>query len=138
MHPIRTTLSTRLLSIVLVLGNGGAAAAVPLPSGQWGGPHISLTVTDRSATLQYDCAHGTIAGPLDLGENGSFRWAGTHSFEHGGPVRSGERIDQLPARYTGRVEGDRMTVVVTLTGTGQEIGTYQLQYGSAGQINHCL
>lgn len=124
--------------LVLSAAMGYATAAGPSLAGQWGGPHISLTVTDASGALQYDCAHGAISGPLELTQDGSFQWEGTHTLEHGGPMRSGEAIKQHPARYTGRVEGDQMTLGVTLTETGQELGPYELERGRFGQIHRCL
>src|SRR6266404_4607647 len=40
--------------------------------GDWGGRHIRLSVTERGATIEYDCANGTIEEPLLLGRDGRF------------------------------------------------------------------
>lgn len=107
-------------------------------SGAWGGAHISLQVASGDATLEYDCAHGSIDGPLRTDRDGRFDVTGTHVLEHGGPVRQGEPPDAHPARYTGRTDGREMTLTVTLTDTGQRIGTFSLVRGQAGRILRCL
>ncbi|HZF41490.1 MAG TPA: hypothetical protein VE715_21915, partial [Blastocatellia bacterium] len=43
-----------------------------LAQGAWGGPHIRLAVSDSSATIEYDCAHGQIDGPLVTDRRGRF------------------------------------------------------------------
>ena len=79
-----------LVSLVLLIGS--LAAAKPrrmqrLQTGTWGGPHISVEVGASSATINYDCANGTINGPLTIDSKGRFNWRGTHNREHGGPIR---------------------------------------------------
>lgn len=63
---------------------------------------------------------------------------GTHSPEHGGPVREDETPVVRPARYAGRVEDRRMTLTVTLTDTGEILGTFALTQGVAGRLTRCL
>src|ERR1700687_5692174 len=66
-----------------------------LAQGTWGGAHISLNVGEASATIQDDCAHGQINGPLVTDRRGRFNLKGTFSPEHGGPARDNEQsIDQ--------------------------------------------
>jgi len=43
-----------------------------LARGTWGGTHVSLTVGESSATIEYDCAHGLIDGPLLTDRRGRF------------------------------------------------------------------
>src|ERR1700687_1553146 len=38
----------------------GEARTKGLPVGLWGGEHISMQVTERRTTVEYDCAHATI------------------------------------------------------------------------------
>ena len=107
-------------------------------AGSWGGEHIKLTVIDRRATIEYDCAHGTIAGPLAVAADGRFTATGTHVREHGGPMREGEVPDTHPAEYTGQVRGGRMTLTVRETDTGTTIGTFRLERGAAARVIKCL
>src|SRR6266536_1964152 len=78
-----------------------------IAKGEWGGMHINLNVTDSSASIEYDCAHGEITGPLTLDRRGRFDLKGTHSREHGGPVRINEPDNSQPARYTGFLRSER-------------------------------
>jgi hypothetical protein len=105
-------------------------------SGPWGGQHIRIDVSN-SATIEYDCATGTIAGPLNFDSNGRFKWHGTHATEHGGPIRSDETANQRPADYTGWIKGDTMTLTVRLTDTNETIGTFSLKRGSEGRVFKC-
>ena len=45
-----------------------------LATGSWGGSHIRLEVGTNSATIDYDCANGTIEGPFNLDSKGRFKW----------------------------------------------------------------
>ena len=109
-----------------------------LAAGTWGGQHLRMEVTDGSATLEYDCANGTIAGPLTIDRRGRFSWRGTHTREHGGPIRVDEKKDSRPARYTGSTNGKKMTLTVTLTDTNETLGTYTLVHGQLGRVFKCL
>jgi hypothetical protein len=106
-------------------------------SGTWGGDHALLEVTDTTASIEFDCAHGTLSVPLTL-NRGAFDVTGDYVQEHGGPIRSDETVDRQAARYTGTVSGSTMTMLVTLTATGQDRGTYTLTRGASGRVFKCL
>ena len=108
-----------------------------IASGQWGGPHIQMQVANGSATIEYDCANGSIDGPLKLDSRGRFSLSGKHFREHGGPIRMGEEKKGVTARYTGRIDGERMTLTVTLVNSKGPMGTYQLTRGSEGRVFKC-
>jgi len=108
-----------------------------LTQGEWGGQHIRINVGESSATIEYDCAHGTINGPLVIDRRGRFNLKGTHSREHGGPIREGENESSQPARYSGWTDGKRMTLTVTLTGARESVGTFNLTLGGSGRIFKC-
>jgi len=105
--------------------------------GTWGGDHIRLEVSGTGATLEYDCAVGTIEGSI-LPHDGRFSASGTHTFEHGGPINQDELPDTHPASYEGQTDGRRMTLTVTLDDTGQVIGTYTLALGGVPRVFKCL
>lgn len=91
-----------------------------------------------SGRIEYDCAHGDLAEPLALDRSGWFDVTGSHTPEHGGPVREDEKSESRPAGYAGRVDGGRMTLTVTLTDTGEILGTFALTQGVAGRLKKCL
>ena len=108
-----------------------------LPPGTWGGDHIRITTEGESATIEYDCAHGTIEGPLTLDRNGKFKLHGTHVREQGGPVRQGIEPKSEPVAYTGWTNGQKMLLTVTLRDGGEEIGTFTLVHGQLGRVWKC-
>jgi hypothetical protein len=115
------------------IGAGDRVAA-----GTWGGEHVTLEVTADGGRIEYDCAHGDLAAPLVLDGSDRFDVTGTHTQEHGGPVREDEKLASRPARYAGRVNDERMTLTVTLTDTGEILGTFALTRGVAGRVTKCL
>ena len=105
-------------------------------AGVWGGPHMRMQVNDDGGTVEYDCAHGTLAQPLVLDAQGRFSVTGTHTRE-GGPIRVNAAPAGQPARYTGSVQGRTMTLTATLTDKEQPVGTFTLTQGSEGRLWKC-
>jgi hypothetical protein len=114
------------------------ASGRSLEVGAWGGDHVNLLVVGTGGTLEYDCAHGTIDQPFLVDSSGRFDLAGTHTREHGGPIRVGEKENKRPARYTGTTDGRTMTLTVTLTGSNERLGTFTLTRGQTARILKCL
>jgi len=106
--------------------------------GSWGGDHVVLTITNEGGALEYDCAAGTIDEPFVVDAGGRFDLRGTHVRGHGGPIRVGEEPDRHPARYTGRIDGNRMTLTVMMTDLDQSVGTFTLIFGASPRIVKCL
>ncbi len=106
--------------------------------GVWGGPHASMQVGPTSATIEYDCANGSIAGPLSLDSKGRFTWSGTHTKERGGPMRVDETSNTLAVIYTGSIKGDTMTMTIKKADTKETIETYTLKRGVSGRIHKCM
>jgi len=108
-----------------------------LEVGTWGGPHIHLEVAKDSATIEYDCAHGTINGPLMLDRRGRFSYSGTYSLEHGGPIRMDEKPNARPVRYAGVVSGKTMKLTVTFVDANEEPEVFTLVLGGPGRVFKC-
>ena len=127
------------LSIVVTLLMISAAARIQkmkhIATGLWGGPHISMKVGAKSATIEYDCANGVIDGPLVVDANGHFDLHGTHHRAHGGPVRADETSSGEPATYTGSIEGNTMTLVLKVGDADEE--TFKLEKGKEGDLFRC-
>lgn len=130
-----------IISAGLVMGALVTLAAAKRPrsiaTGSWGGQHIQMNVQNSSATIEYDCANGTIDGPLKVDRRGRFSLLGKHVREHGGPIRIGEDQSGVPARYTGWTDGKTMKLTVTLVKTKVTLGTFELTRGSMGRIHKC-
>jgi hypothetical protein len=124
-------------------GHSGAAArgrsenaSAVIANGTWGGEHVVFHASGSGATVQFDCAHGAISAPLALDAEGRFSLAGDFVKEHGGPIRVGEVENHESARYSGRVDGRRMTLSVAL-GRDETLGPFTLALGSAGRVVRC-
>ena len=104
--------------------------------GVWGGLHINMVVGARSATVEYDCAHGTIDGRLGFDKQGKFEWRGTFTPERGGPVRADETPSAQPAVYSGSINGNTMTLTLKVSGS-DETETFTLEKGKPGELFKC-
>jgi hypothetical protein len=107
-------------------------------TGSWGGTHVSLMLTADGGTLEYDCASGSVEGPLNVDESGRFAARGTHIPGQGGPEQEGREPPRFPAYYSGAVRGDRMTLLVRVPSAGIEIGPLTLRRGAEPVIFRCL
>jgi hypothetical protein len=106
--------------------------------GEWGGEHVALTVAASGATLEYDCASGTIDEPLNPDGSGRFEARGTFVPGKGGPAIEGEEPVGYPALHQGTTDGETMTLRVTRLDTGESVGTFVLALGAAPQVFRCL
>jgi len=129
-----------VVSFVLIIA--ASAASRPrkmqrLSIGPWGAQHIRIDVEKNSAAIDYDCANGTIDGPLTFDSKGRFTWRGTHRRDGPGPIRVEHEFKGRPALYTGSIKGDTMTLTVKLTDTNEVVATYTLKRGSLGRVFKC-
>lgn len=115
----------------------GAGKVQRLSNGTWGGQHIRFEISDESVNIEYDCAHGAIAGPLTFDPEGRFSWRGTITRERGGPVRLGAKTNNLPATYSGSIKNDTMTLTVEVENSNDEPETFTLTRGSVGRVFKC-
>lgn len=112
------------------------AALSHVPKGDWGGEHASLSVGDADASIEFDCAHGSIDVPIALDSQQRFDAAGRYAREHGGPIRPGEDQTGVPARYKGTCDGKKLTFSVTLDG-GDTIGPFELTLDGRAHVVKC-
>ena len=98
-----------------------------------------MIVTAGGATVEYDCARGTIDEPLLVDKDGNFEALGIHVFERGGPARLGEpQPKQHAALYRGWTDGSQMRLTVSLIDTAKQVGTFSLGLGRPPMIEKCL
>ncbi len=120
-----------------------AASPSPTPAstrmkGHWGGQSVAMEVTDSGATLEFACAHATITEALVPDANGKFAVKGRFIKERPGPMREGDDNTGQPATYTGAVDGQTLTLSITLTDTDESVGTFALTVGKPSRIRKCL
>ena len=125
----------RVLVLIFLISCASATNMQKIPTGAWGGDHISIEVGEKSATIEYDCAHGVIEGPLTIDANGRFNLHGTHTPERGGPVHADEQQRSQPAKYAGSVSGNKMTLTLKLEGADDE--TFTLEKGKEANLFKC-
>ena len=107
-------------------------------TGSWGGQGISMEIAESDATLNFDCAHGTISEVVVADSNGKFEVKGLFTKERGGPIREGESTEGSPAIYSGVVDGENLTLTIILTKNQEKVGTFTLEHGKTGRIRRCM
>jgi hypothetical protein len=104
-------------------------------TGTWGGEHVLLQVSKNATELEFDCARGQITQPIALDKRGNFDVPGTFTPEHGGPVARDESVPLVQARYSGHVDGERMSLTVTRE---QEVfGPFALTHDQHSNLRKC-
>jgi hypothetical protein len=106
--------------------------------GQWGGADISMTIADDGTQIEFGCAHGHIDEQINPNSEGKFSVKGTYAREHGGPLRGDETQDQQDATYKGTVNGQKMSLSVSLTEGNVDVGTFMLERGKTGRVHKCM
>ena len=119
-----------LLAAVLSSSEKNRVAA-----GDWAGGRARLTVQKDGASLELDCAHGSLEA-MTLGEGGRFDVAGRFVREHGGPIRQDETEEALPARYQGSVQGQTMSLKIVIEGA-EAVGPLELTLGGKARLMKC-
>lgn len=108
-----------------------------LAHGVWGGQHIRAEVTDSGATIEFDCAHGTIDQPIILDVKGRFDVQGKFTTERGGPTRRDEESNDRLVHYVGQLKEQALSLTITDAGTKETIDSFTLTHGSDGRIMKC-
>lgn len=106
-------------------------------AGTWGGKHINLEVTDEGASVEFDCARGSISQAIILDDKGRFDVRGTYEAEGHGPTRQGADSDKVNARYAGSVSGDVMTLTVARPESQGGQNSFTLTQGKQGKLWKC-
>lgn len=109
-----------------------------LSPGIWGGKGIGLTIEENGVKIEFDCADGEIEKNITLDKNGNFTATGVYIASRGGPVRLDSLLERQPARYEGKVSGNRMMLKVTTGETNEPVGEYVLESNKFPIINRCL
>ena len=116
----------------------GPSPPPALETGIWGGDHAGMTVTETGATLEFDCAHGTIDGPIPLDDSGAFAVDGLYYQEHGGPFIDPDPLVPVKVTYMGQVSGTRTTLIIFDPDAQVKYGGFLLTYGATPHLVKCL
>ncbi len=125
-----------VLAAFLALTPQSAASPRRVPVGEWGGPHARLDVQEKVASLELDCARGTIDGALRLERGGRFRAKGLFKREGGAEMAQEAAPEGRPAQYSGTLKGNVLTLHI-LTEDEQKLGPFTLERGARADLVKC-
>ena len=125
---------TATLSIFAILACS-AATSTPITqvAGTWGGDNAGLIVSDTDIHVHIGCTLGDAVGPIHPDANGRFEATGTYNVD-AYPV---DRGIIHPARFTGQIIEQTMTLTVSLTDTARVLGPVTLIYGKEPKMGPC-
>ena len=126
-------ISTVLVGLIAL---GCQSATAPDAVGTWGGREASLVLTISGGTMSYPCGASTIDSTWALSPTGQFTAVGQYFFG-GGPVPP-QGGTPHPARYSGQVQGDALTLTITLTDLSQTLGPFHLFRGGPPVVQMCV
>ena len=121
------------LGLSLAMGQTGGTPGNPEV---WGGQHVSMVMSEKNATLEFDCAEGVVLNPIVPDADGNFTAEGTYTPQRGGPVKKDAPPQDLPATYKGTIHGDTMHLEVILADK-QQLPSLTLTRNQAGRVVKC-
>ena len=140
---MKTSLSVFAAAAVLVASALSSHAALASPEGKprpligsFGGSGAGVEAAESGTQLTFDCATGSVEGPITLDENGGFDVAGRLVREGPGPVRP-DQMKGAPARYAGKLDGETLTLSVRVSGSDETLGPFTLTRGRLARIRSC-
>ena len=101
--------------------------------GTWGGDNAGLIVSNADVHVHIGCTLGDAVGPIRPDANGRFEADGTYNVD-AYPI---DRGIIHPARFTGQITGQTMTLTVTLTDATRVLGPVTLTYGKEPKMGPC-
>jgi len=123
------------MAAIAIVGSCYGAPAAPITEivGTWGGDDAGLIATDSTVHVHIGCTLGDATGPVRLDADGRFDAPATYNVD-AHPV---DRGIIHPARFSGRVIGQSMTLTVILTDTARQLGPVTLTYGKEPKMGPC-
>ena len=96
-----------------------------------------MVLTETGADLEFDCATGSVTEAIVPDSEGKFSVKGLLARQRPGPTREGEENEGQPAIYSGTLDGENLTLTVTLEKTNEDVGTFKLGHGKPARIRRC-
>jgi hypothetical protein len=108
-----------------------------IPQGTWGAEGAGMTVSETGLHLHIGCTNGDVVGRVPVGPQGEFDASGSYMLR-AYPVAVGPT---LPARFTGRLQGNAVTISATVDDTvlHQTVirGPVTVHYGEEARLGPC-
>lgn len=125
--------------LVMLLAGVGPQLSSPRNSlmGQWGGDHVTLSITAEGGHLGLDCGAGNFPAPLSLGMHGKFNVAGTLQLYQLGPTRPEDDSTAASALFTGHLDGNSLTLDIR-TSSSKIRYHYNLVRNKRTKLVRCL
>ena len=143
MSPFRrlVAVSAGILSLAVAACSSSRTSAPPadglLPLGNWGGEGAGLIVSDTAMHLHIGCTFGDASGRIAINSSGQFDVAGSYMLR-AFPIAVGPTV---PARFTGRLDGNTVTVTATIDDTVQKktvvMGPVKVVFGQEAKLGPC-
>jgi len=130
-----------VLLSALIAGCGGSDLLPPsdgfLAVGTWGGENSGVIVTDSASHVHVGCTFGDMPGSIPLDASGRFTVDGSYVLR-AYPVQVGP---SLPAQFSGRVEGGRLTLAIAVNDTVEKkvvaLGPITVIWGHDPRMGPC-
>ena len=119
--------------LALLACSGTISTRITEVEGTWGGENAGLIVDNAGIHVHIGCTLGNAAGPIRPDANGRFETTGTYNVD-AYPV---DRGITHPARFSGQISGQAMTLTVSLTDTARVLGPVTLIYGKEPKMGPC-
>ena len=110
-----------------------SSAPITEVAGTWGGDNAGLIVSNTAVHVHIGCTLGDALGPIRPDTNGRFEATGTYNVD-AYPI---DRGITHPARFSGQITGQTMTLTVTLTDTARVLGPVTLVLGKEPKMGPC-
>jgi hypothetical protein len=116
-------------------GNGPHEVLTEVPAGTWGGQGVVMLATDSSAGFRFNCASGSVDGPLALDAGGRFTWSGTYT--RMSPLPGSPPDPPHAATFYGTTDGLQLTMALTVPDLSLESAPLTLTLGDPGNLALC-
>jgi hypothetical protein len=142
-HFIRRSIPAAVSALVIGAACSSSRTSAPLPAdgliplGNWGGEGAGMIVGDTAMHLHVGCTYGDVSGRIMLNASGQFDVAGSYMLR-AFPIAVGPSV---PARFTGRLDGNTVTVTATVNDTVQKktvvMGPVTVIFGADAKLGPC-
>jgi hypothetical protein len=139
MKRMRRKILMAIVTVVAMLAAMPAASSLAakktrLRGNIWGSEQAIVTVTAKGATIEFECADGTIDEPLTINKDGTFDLSGTFTPRSHGPTRD-DGPAQVKSRYAGRSDGNSLEFTIKLSDT--TLGPFTVKRGEHPALKRC-
>lgn len=122
----------------LSVASGSPSAQSPVPLvGVWGGDRVNVVFGLDGARITYDCAAGSITGPVRPDSRGRFTVSGSHQAYRPGPDQADQAATTRAATYDGHLTGTVLELQVRIDGD-VAVQSHRLEKDRKVKLARCL